>query len=274
MALIGNYSVLNKAPNKWLAGNSTSLASGVGVSTHPQTRAATNRESDWRKFSLQERSTPSTTLRFAALPQGYYPPGAWGLPTKAGGLSVHNLMTGAGTLAGNAAGGKNASATLDGTGTLSGTGQLVVSGSAALEGTGTLTGNVVAALAASAALSGTGDLVGTSTAVGYMTATLSGAATLTLTSYAVGYMSASIEPPTQLEAAEFSTYVLDQEDVETGLTVRNALRLMAAAMAGEISGAGSTTITIRNAVADDKDRIVATVTSEGNRTALTYDLSD
>lgn len=274
MALIGNYSVLNKAPNKWLAGNSTSLASGVGVSTHPQTRAGSNRPGDWRKFSLQEGSVPSQRLVYAAEPQGYYPPGSWGLPTKAGGLSVHNLMTGLGDLTGNAAGGKNASATLDGTGTLTGTGQLVVSGSTVLSGTGTLTGNVVAALAASAALSGSGDLAGTSIAKGFMSATLSGTSTLTLTSYAVGFMSASIEPPTQLQAAEFSTYVLDQENVETGLTVRNALRLIAAAMAGEISGAGSTTITIRNAVADSKDRIVATVTSEGNRTALTYDLSD
>ncbi len=30
----------------------------------------------------------------------------------------------------------------------------------------------------------------------------------------------------------------------------------------------------KNAVANSKDRIVATVTSEGNRTAITYDLDD
>jgi Na+(H+)/acetate symporter ActP len=87
-------------------------------------------------------------------------------------------------------------------------------------------------------------------------------------------MAADIRPATQLEAAEFSAYVLDTENVETGLSVRNTLRLMAAAMAGELSGAAGTTITIRNAVADDKDRIIATVTSEGNRTAITYDLTD
>lgn len=274
MSLIGNYSVLNKSPCKWLAGNSTALASGVGVSTHAQTRSATNRPSDWRKFSLQDGSTPSVALVYAAKPQGYYPPGAWNLPTEAGGLSVHNLITGDGEITGNLAGGKNASALLDGLGTIVGTGQLVVSGSATITASGDLAGNVVAALAASAALSASGDLTGTSIATGYMSVVLSGTATLEGIRYAVGFMSANIAPATQLEAAEFSTYVLDQEDVETGLTVRNALRLIAAATAGELSGAAGTTITIRNAVADDKDRIVATVTSEGNRTAITYDLTD
>lgn len=274
MALIGNYSVLNKSPNKWLAGNSTALASGVGVSTHPQTRAATNRRSDWRKFSLQEGSTPSTVLKYAAQPQGYYPPGAWALPTATGGLSVHNLITSTGDVTGNLAGGKNASAVLDSTSDLTGTGQLVVSGSATIAATGDLSGNVVAALSASASLSSTGELAGSVVATGYMSATLSATTTASVTSYAVGYMSASIQPPTQLEAAEFSSYVLDSENVETGLSVRNALRLISAALAGELSGAAGTTITIRSAVADDKDRIVATVTSEGNRTAITYDLSD
>lgn len=61
--------------------------------------------------------------------------------------------------------------------------------------------------------------------------------------------------------------------VETGLTPRQALRLSVAADAGKLSGAASTTNTIRNAVADSKDRIVATVDSDGNRTAITYDLT-
>jgi hypothetical protein len=41
---------------------------------------------------------------------------------------------------------------------------------------------------------------------------------------------------------------------------------------GKVSGGGTTTITFANAVADDVDRIVATVDSNGNRTAITYDL--
>lgn len=196
------------------------------------------------------------------------------MPITGGMISSHGQILGTSSLTGAGALGKNAAATITATSTLTGTGQLVVSGTAALSGTGSLSANIVAALLGSATVTGTGALTGTSVAKGYMSTSLSGSGALTLTSYAVGYMSANIQPATQLSAAEFSTYVLDTESVETGLTVRNALRLIAAATAGELSGAAGTTITIRNAVADDKDRIVATVTSDGNRTAITYDLTD
>ena len=63
------------------------------------------------------------------------------------------------------------------------------------------------------------------------------------------------------------------DSVETGLTLRGLFRLLAAALAGKISGGGTTTITIRNAVADTKPRITATVDSSGNRTAITYDVT-
>jgi hypothetical protein len=84
--------------------------------------------------------------------------------------------------------------------------------------------------------------------------------------------SAYTTPPT---AAAIEAEVLDSASgVETGLTVRNALRLLSAVLAGELSGADTTTITIRNAVADSKDRVTATVDANGNRTAITYDLTD
>ncbi|MCK1670302.1 hypothetical protein [Bradyrhizobium sp. 150] len=68
--------------------------------------------------------------------------------------------------------------------------------------------------------------------------------------------------------------LLDRADaVEVGLSPRQAMRLAAAADAGKLSGAATTTNTIRNAVADSKNRIVATVDSDGNRTAITYDLT-
>lgn len=75
-------------------------------------------------------------------------------------------------------------------------------------------------------------------------------------------------------AAQNAAALMDLSNgVETGLTPRQALRLMVAALAGELSGAATTTITIRNAVADDKDRIIATVDSSGNRSSLTLDLT-
>lgn len=61
--------------------------------------------------------------------------------------------------------------------------------------------------------------------------------------------------------------------VEVGLTFRNFCRLMGAANAGKLSGAATTTIVIRNPVADSKDRITATVDASGNRTAFSYDFS-
>jgi hypothetical protein len=61
--------------------------------------------------------------------------------------------------------------------------------------------------------------------------------------------------------------------IEPGLTLRQALRLVVAAQAGKVSGAATTTVTIKNAVADNKNRIVATVDADGNRTAITYDLT-
>jgi hypothetical protein len=85
-------------------------------------------------------------------------------------------------------------------------------------------------------------------------------------------MSGSFAPAVTLEAQGFSSYLLDQEDVETGLTLRQALRLISAAVGGEVSGGGTTTITFKGAVEGSTNRIVATVDSSGNRTALTYDL--
>ncbi len=78
-------------------------------------------------------------------------------------------------------------------------------------------------------------------------------------------------PPT---ATENATGLLDlAAGIETGLTLRQALRLLLAAEAGKLSGAETTTITIRNAVADSKNRLVVTVDENGNRSAFTYDVS-
>ncbi|CAB4137002.1 hypothetical protein UFOVP313_46 [uncultured Caudovirales phage] len=58
--------------------------------------------------------------------------------------------------------------------------------------------------------------------------------------------------------------------VESDRTVREALRLILAAVAGKVSGAGSSTITIRDS-SDTKNRITASVDSQGNRTSIIYD---
>jgi len=58
--------------------------------------------------------------------------------------------------------------------------------------------------------------------------------------------------------------------VESTETLLGSVRLMRAAMVGKLSGAATTTVTIRDA-ADTKNRITATVTADGNRTDVTTD---
>lgn len=74
-------------------------------------------------------------------------------------------------------------------------------------------------------------------------------------------------------ANENADALLDRSaGVETGRTMRQALRLMLASMAGKLSGAATTTVVIRD-TNDSKDRITATVDADGNRTAITYDVT-
>jgi hypothetical protein len=63
--------------------------------------------------------------------------------------------------------------------------------------------------------------------------------------------------------------VLAAGDVD-GFTLEQTLKLCLAALAGKLSGAAGTTVTIR-AADDSKDRIVAIVDGNGNRTAVTLD---
>lgn len=53
----------------------------------------------------------------------------------------------------------------------------------------------------------------------------------------------------------------------TAISLEGAMKLLLSAASGEVSGAGTTTVTIRD-IADSKDRIVATVDPDGNRTAI------
>ncbi len=74
--------------------------------------------------------------------------------------------------------------------------------------------------------------------------------------------------------SSFGTLVDDIWDdaCEGAETARQLLRLFRAALVGKLSGAATTTVVMRDA-ADTKDRITATVDSDGNRTAITTDVS-
>ncbi len=84
-----------------------------------------------------------------------------------------------------------------------------------------------------------------------------------------GY-SLTVTPPTADQNADA---LLDRTaGIETNRTLRQGLRLMLSALAGKLSGAATTTVTIRD-TNDGIDRIVATVDSNGNRSAVTLDAS-
>jgi hypothetical protein len=208
-------------------------------------------------------------------PSGLRHPYTWSLPTKAGAVASRNEIITASALVGSGAMGVNGDATIAGSATLDGIGQLVVSALATITAGGTLSGNIVAALQAAAALAGAGSVTAAVDALAWAVAAANGSASLSATPYATGQLDAAIAVGATegLTAAQVAEQVLDSELVEIGLTVRGALRLIAAASAGEVAISGDT-VTIRSAVADSKNRIVATTDAQGQRTAITFDLTD
>lgn len=85
---------------------------------------------------------------------------------------------------------------------------------------------------------------------------------------------ATVEAGVAAQANALADALLDRTDaIETGLTPRKSLRLQSAVLGGKLSGGGTTTEVMRNAVADSKVRVTATVDSSGNRTAITTDLT-
>lgn len=70
-------------------------------------------------------------------------------------------------------------------------------------------------------------------------------------------------------AATIASTVLAAGDID-GYSLEGSLKLIGAATAGKLSGAATTTVTIR-AMDDSKARITATVDADGNRSAVTLD---
>ena len=211
----------------------------------------------------------------AGVPSGYTNRYAWIQPQKAGAIASRNQIFGEGDVSASIAGGLNAEATLSGEGTLTGIGDLIISLVASLSGSGEITSaEAKAFLQLAASLSGSGDVTAVATAIGHAEAALSGNGDLDGVATALGELAASIVVTGDaLSTANVAAAILDAvNSIENGVTLRQATRLILAAAAGKVSGAGTTTVTIRNAVADDTNRITATVDVDGNRTSITTDL--
>jgi hypothetical protein len=275
MALVGNGSMTGKNPSRSMF--------GAGAE-NSQTSIFVN---EWVKRGALNNfyAGEATVISGASIankngfPTGAANPISWILPIKTGGLAARRTILAEGDLTAAIAGGKNAEAVIAGVGDLTATGALIISLQAAISGSGDITGAALLAfLNLAAALSGEGGVDAQLTAIGHLAAAIEAEGTVAGTTVltALGTLAADITVTGDvLTTGNVANAILDAVNgVEDGLTVRHALRLIAAATAGKISGASTTTITIRNAYVDDKDRIIATVDGDGNRSAITYDLTD
>ena len=263
MALIGNYSTLLKTPGRWVGGPTLSGERSNWNGTG---------ESNNRFFG------PTGFDRRESTPRGYRPPYTYQLPLYAGGLASVNQISGSATVSdANLAGGKNAEADLTGTGTVTNAAlALIASLVSTIAGAGGFQSNpeLIGLIQAVATLTGTGSITAAQMgAKASIVATLAGAGVASNVNLsAKGNISADVTPFTELSPESLAVAILDKSNVESNLTVREALKLLSAVLAGEVSGGGTTTITFRS-TDDTKDRVVATVDSNGNRTAITYDKS-
>lgn len=263
MALLGNYSVLHKSPGRFLSG----------------TIASCDRANYTKSGMLKNRFFGDHGLgiaKFSAIPNGYTHPYAWAPAQVSGGLASYKglsaeltktdalLALGINIDAGLSAQFTKVDAIL----------ALIVALQADLSASGQLTdANMAIILQMQAALSGSGTF--TDAQLGNilgLVASLSATGTISNSITTLVNLSADIGGATPLSPEGLAFELLDNQDIETGYTVRESLRLIVAALAGKVSGASGTTITIRD-INDTVDRIVATVDASGNRTAVTKDVS-
>lgn len=257
--LLGNRSVLYKSAGTWRSGGAT----GLGL----------DRPNFNRWGSARNRFEATTIDPKTSVPSGYSAGLALIMAQQSGGMAASNTIEGSGAAAGDGALGKNAAASLAGAGDVTSAAlALVLSAVASLTGAGDASASIVGRLQGAASLSGSGDLAATISALSEIAASLAGAGDLDGAISAKGFMSSDIiVTGTALSTANVADAILDAlNSIEEGVTLREATRLILAAVAGKVSISGDT-VTFRNAVADDTNRIVATTTSDGERTAITYD---
>lgn len=196
MALLGNYSVLNKNPGRALGG-----------STVADSRAAFNKSGANRNRYVSPEGFAPTS----AVPNGYAPPGSWQIAVTSGGISSYTLILGAGDVnAANLAGGKNAVAALAGSGSITNAeAALIVSAVATLTGSGAITtASANAILDAVATLTGSGSIsTAALVALGNAVAALTGTGTVTPTINATGELAADLTPFTELSPQSLAAAV-------------------------------------------------------------------
>jgi hypothetical protein len=267
MALIGNYTVYDKLPLKYIsaASNSASVQSGNRGNFAQSGRV--------RSRMMQDETT--TALEYYALPNGAYPSLTWFIPQQAGQIGSSNQIYGLGSIVASLAGAKNATADLTGSGTVTNAFlSLIADLIASLTGAGDISPppNLLALLNLSGNLTGAGAITAVLNAFASVQADLSGTGTLTLTPYAIGELSADITgestlSPQNLAAAVWSALAAQYNDpntmgellnsagtaadpllgiVEGTLTLRDVMRLLLAVNAGDATGLEGSTMVFRS----------------------------
>lgn len=190
---------------------------------------------------------------------------AWSLPQVAGGMSSRTDF--AFTAGANLAEGRNIAGAAPVTFTVDGSAAAIaaLAGTAGIAFTGSATASAVFNMEGMAAFAFAASADGTAIA------SIAGASTVSFSVAAdplttIWLQSAPIE--TALTADVIAAAVMASA-VESGLTLTDAMRLISAALAGKVTVDGPT-VTFRD-VNDTKDRITATTTPEGDRTAVTLD---
>lgn len=231
----------------------------------------------------------------AGLPNGY---GMDGLvpAIKGGGMSSYYGVAGAGALIASMQLGKDLSASLVGQGVITDASlSLIVSLLADLAGSGDLSASMQGTVNMAADLVGQGDISAALGVIAWCTAALIGSGGLTGSNLrGTLSMAAEISSTGELVTADTCASAvwakilggsISAEDallaagsagdpwisvIESGLSAKEVLRIMLAALAGKTSGAPGPTIAFRD-IDDTKDRISGTVDTDGNRTEVTLD---
>lgn len=230
---------------------------------------------NWHLTGMQRNITAGEGIseNKVGVPLGNLHPSAWIMPQNAGMISSRNNLNGDATFTGSGALGRNIQSSMTGQGVMSSlTGQLVVSGFASLANYVTVTSNAYAALAAVASIANGVTVSSSLLAKGWASASIDQTTSVVAVRYATGTLEADILPYTELSPQNLATAVWD-ENLETNYAARELMRVITSALAGKISGAETSTVTIRD-INDGKNRITAVVDGNGNRTTITLDVTE
>lgn len=276
------------------------LGNGMQFNKIPLTTLGDRWQGTFRDERLPSMDNIEAFTNLNAIPDGYYPPHAIKLARTGGRLAARFTITGAGSLSATAQQGYNISANVSGTGgvdpaqtflgliislvaSISGSGGVSSAGISAITnliatitGSGSVTATAAGLADLQAALTGSGDIDGNNTALMDIAATIVSYGSLTPEGIRDAVWQAVLAnyPDTGTAGLALTNAGAGGNPwsaiIESGYTAEEILRLIASVLAGKVSGAGTGTETFRD-IGDTKDRIVATVDSSGNRTAITRD---